>query len=316
MQHIVFLDRASLPVEMRRPDINHQWMEFEQTAASDVDARLTAATTIAISNKVPLRAEVLKRKPGLKMIAAAATGTDHIDLEYCRQNRIAVANVRGYAEHSVPEHVFMLALALRRNLLAYRADVQAGLWNTATQFCLLNHNIGDLYGSTLGIVGFGTLGRAVKRLAECMGMRVLIAEHKNAVVIRDGMTAFDAVLRQADIVTLHSPLTSDTRNLIAAAEFSLMRPQTILINTARGGLVDEAALANALQSGQIAGAGFDVLSIEPPRDGNRLLELDLPNFILTPHVAWGSGGAMRNLADQVTANIEAFVAGRELNRVV
>lgn len=315
MQHIVFLDRASVPVEMRRPAIEHQWHEFEQTGAGEVDARLSGAT-IVISNKVPLRAASLARNPQIKMIAAAATGTDHIDLDYCKTHAIAVANVRGYAERSVPEHVFMLALALRRNLLAYRADVQAGLWNEATQFCLLNHRIGDLYGSTLGIIGFGILGQAVKRLAECFGMRVLVAERKNANNIRDGLVAFDEVLRASDIITLHTPLNDATRHMIGAPELAVMQPHTILINTARGGLVDERALIDALTSGQIAGAGFDVLGVEPPRHGNPLLELDLPNFIVTPHVAWASGGAIRNLADQVTANIEAYAAGRELNRVV
>lgn len=315
MEHIVFLDRASVPAEMRRPAIEHQWHEFEQTGAGEVDARLSGAT-IVISNKVPLRAASLARNPQIKMIAAAATGTDHIDLDYCKKHAVAVANVRGYAEHSVPEHVFTLALALRRNLLAYRADVQAGLWNNATRFCLLDHPVSDLYGSTLGIIGFGILGRAVKRLAGCFGMRVLVAEHKNVNVIRGGMTAFVDVLRQSDIITLHSPLTAQTRHMLGPAEFDLMRPHAILINTARGGLVDEQALAVALKSGQIAGGGFDVLSVEPPREGNPLLDLDMPNFILTPHVAWGSSGAIRNLADQVTANIEAFAAGRELNRVV
>lgn len=315
MEHIVFLDRASIPADVRRPDIDHDWREFEQTSRDEVAQRLGGAT-IAISNKVPLRADALAGNPALRMIAAAATGTDHIDLDYCRQHAIAVANVRGYAAHSVPEHVFALALALRRNLFAYRAAVRSGEWQKSTQFCLLNHAIGDLHGSTLGIVGFGTLGAAVKRLAECFGMRVLVAERKNGVVIRDGMTPFDEVLRQSDVITLHTPLTEETRHLIGAAEFGLMRPQAILINTARGGLVDEQALADALKDGRIAGAGFDVLSSEPPSGGNLLLDLDLPNFILTPHVAWGSSGAIRNLADQVTANIEAFVGGRELNRVV
>lgn len=315
MEHIVFLDRASVPVKMRPPDIAHRWNEFEQTGPTEIATRLTGAT-IVISNKAPLRAEHLAQCRTLKLIAAAATGTDHIDLDYCWQHGIAVANVRGYAEHSVPEHVFMLALALRRNLLAYRADVQQGQWDKATQFCLLNHPIGDLYGSTLGIIGFGILGQAVKRLGECFGMRVLVAERKHANSIDEGLVAFDEVLRASDIITLHAPLNDATRNLIGADELAAMRPQTILINTARGGLVDESALIDALTSGRIAGAGFDVLSVEPPRDGHPLLDLDLPNFIVTPHVAWGSEGAIRNLADQVTANIEAFAAGRELNRVV
>lgn len=315
MKHIVFVDRASLPVAMRAPAIEHTWREFERTDISELAERIANANII-ISNKVPLRAETLAHVRGLELIVAAATGTDHVDLEYCREHGVAVANVRGYAEHSVPEHVFALALALRRNLFAYRADVAAGLWNRSTQFCLLNHPIEDLHGATLGIIGFGVLGRAVARLAECFGMRVLVAERKGSQAVRPGLTAFDEVLRGSDIITLHAPLNAQTRHLVGERELALMQPHALLINTARGGLVDEAALAAALHSKRIGGAGFDVLSSEPPSMGNPLLDLDVPNFVLTPHVAWGSKGAMRNLAEQVIADIEAYVAGRELNRVI
>lgn len=315
MKQIVFVDRASLPVPMRAPAIEHTWREFERTDLRELAERIANASII-ISNKVPLRAETLAYVSGLELIVAAATGTDHIDLDYCRARGIAVANVRGYAEHSVPEHVFALALALRRNLFAYRADVAAGEWNRATQFCLLSHPIRDLYGATLGIIGFGVLGRAVAWLAECFGMRVLIAERKGAAAARSGLTPFDEVLERSDVITLHTPLNAETRHLIGERELALMQPHAILINTARGGLVDEAALVAALRAQRIGGAGFDVLSSEPPVAGNPLLDLDLPNFVLTPHVAWGSDGAMKNLAEQVVSDIEAYVAGRPLNRVI
>lgn len=315
MTTIVFVDRASLPVPMRAPGFTHVWREFPRTEPAQLHERIRDANVI-IANKVPLREPTLAAAPQLDLIVAAATGTDHIDLEYCRQRGIAVANVRGYAEHSVPEHVFALAFALRRNLFAYRRDVAAGLWNRSDQFCLLSHPIEDLHGSTLGVIGFGVLGRAVAQLANCFGMRVLVADHKNASATRPGFAPFDEVLRLSDVVTLHAPLNPDTRHLIGARELELMRPNALLINTARGGLVDEVALADSLRSQRIAGAGFDVLSSEPPSTGNPLLELDLPNFVLTPHVAWGSDSAMRNLAEQVVAAIEAFAAGREMNRVI
>lgn len=315
MKHIVFVDRASLPVPLRAPGIEHVWQEFERTDSAELKARIVNANII-VSNKVPLCAETLAQAHALELIVAAATGVDHIDLDYCRERGIAVANVRGYAEHSVPEHVFTLALALRRNLFAYRADVAAGQWNRSDQFCLLSHPIRDLHGATLGIIGFGVLGRAVARLGECFGMRVLVAERKGAAVVRSGLTPFDELLERSDVITLHTPLNAETRHLIGERELALMQPHAILINTARGGLVDEAALVAALRAQCIGGAGFDVLSSEPPVAGNPLLDLDLPNFVLTPHVAWGSDGAMRNLAEQVVADIEAYVAGRRLNRVI
>lgn len=313
-QHIVFLDRNTLIVNMRKPSFAHRWQDFEQTKPEQVLAHLKDAT-IAITNKVKLSGETLAQTPQLKMIAAAATGTDNIDLAYCRAHGIVVSNIRNYAVHTLPEHVFMLMLALRRNLLAWRQDVQNGLWQQADQFCLFTQPINDLYGSTLGIVGYGGLGKAVQKLAEAFGMKILVAEHKGASVVREGYTDFDTVIAESDVITLHSPLNEATRHMISTREFEMMKRSAILINTARGNLVDEAALETALVSGRIAGAGFDVLGVEPPREGNRLLDLKLPNFILTPHVAWGSRQAMQILADQLVDNIEAFVAGQPRNVV-
>ena len=315
MEKIVFLDAATIIADIRRPGVAHQWQEYQSTGADQIVTRLKDAS-IAITNKVALRRVTLEQLPGLRMIAVAATGTDNVDIEYCRERGIVVSNIRNYSVHTVPEHVFMLMLALRRNLLAFHADVRSGAWQKSEQFCLFTHPVRDLYGSTLGIIGHGAIGRAVAQIAAAFGMRVLLAEHKGAAGVRAGYTGFDAVLRQSDVVTLHLPLNAQTRHLIGAAEFARMKPDAILINTARGGLVDEAALLEALRSGRIGGAGFDVLGKEPPAQGYALLDLDLPNFILTPHIAWSGRGAMQALADQLIANIEAYAAGAAQNRVV
>lgn len=313
-QTIVFLDRSSLVAELRAPSFPHRWIDHPQTAPADVAERIRDAAFI-VTNKVRLTANLLAQAPGVKMIAVAATGTDNVDLAYCRARGIVVSNIRNYAVHAVPEHAFMMILALRRSLLGWRDDVRAGLWQRAEQFCLFTQPVNDLHGSTLGLVGHGSLGRGMHRLAEAFGMRVLIAERKGVAPPRDGYTVFDDVLREADVVSLHAPLTPATRHLIAEREFGLMKPGALLINTARGGLVDEHALAAALRARRIAGAGFDVLSEEPPRAGNPLLEPDLPNFILTPHVSWSSREAMQLLADQLVDNLEACVAGTPRNRV-
>lgn len=314
MEHIVFLDRSTLEASIRRPDFPHQWDEYAATAPEEIAGRLQNAT-IAITNKVPLRAETLVQLPRLRLIAEAATGVNNIDVDWCREHGIAVANIRNYAVHAVPEHVFMMILALRRNLPAYRADLRQGLWQQSDRFCLFTHPVHDIHGSILGIIGHGVLGQAVAEMARAFGMTVLFAEHKGAAAIRPGFAPFERVLAESDIVTLHAPLTEATHNLIGADELRRMKPSALLINAARGGMVDEAALVEALREGRIAGAGCDVLSIEPPHAGNPLLELDLPNLILTPHIAWASREAMQILADQLIDNIEAFVRGAEQNRV-
>jgi glycerate dehydrogenase len=313
--HIVFLDRGSIRAKLRQPAFAHTWRDYDNTAPEDVAARLHEAT-IAISNKVPMRRAVLAQLPRLKLIAVCATGTDNIDLEYCREKNISVCNIRHYARHAVPEHVFSLMLALRRNLLAYLRDVRAGAWQRAEQFCLMHHPIRDLHGEILGIIGYGELGAAVAAIATAFGMRVLIAERKDSAETRPGRTPFATVLRESDIVTLHTPLTAQTRNLIGAPELALMKPDALLINTARGGLVDEQALVAALKNGRLGGAAFDVLTEEPPRRGNPLLTLDLPNLIVTPHNAWASEEAMQIMADQLIDNIESFARGELKNRVV
>lgn len=306
MERIVFLERDTLTVEPRRPSFEHEWQAYGSTRPEEVLERLKGAT-VAVVNKVPLRADVLERLPRLKLIAVAATGTDNIDLEFCRARGIEVRNVRGYARETLPEHVLMLALALSRNLVGFQKDVRAGMWQRSEQFCLHTREIRDLHGATLGIVGHGTLGRGVARLARAFGMEVLISEHKGAVELREGRTHFEEVLRRADVLTLHVPLKEETRNLIGSEELALMKSTAILINCARGGVVEEAALAEALREGRIGGAGVDVLSKEPPDANNPLLDPDLPNLIVTPHVAWAGRQAQQTLADRLVDNIEEFV---------
>ena len=313
MEKIVFLDSASIVADIRRPAFAHHWQEYPSTGAGQTLERLRDAT-VAITNKVQLQRETLEQLPKLKMVAVAATGVNNVDINCCRERGIVVSNIRNYSVHTVPEHVFMLMLALRRNLLAFRADVLNGAWQRSEQFCLFTHPVRDLYGSTLGLIGHGAIGNAVAQIALAFGMKVLVAEHKGIGDIRAGYTAFDTVLRDSDVVSLHLPLNEQTRNLIGTAELNRMKPGALLINTARGGLVDEAALLNALQGGHI-GAGFDVLEKEPPTAGHPLLELNLPNFILTPHIAWSGRAAMQTLADQLIANIEAWAAGAPQNRV-
>ena len=314
---IVQLESESVIAAMRRPAFAHEWVDYPATTPAQVVERLTGAD-IAITNKVPLDAAAIAALPALKMVAISATGTNNVDLDACRARGVVVSNIRGYAEHTVPEHVMALLLALSRNLVAWRETLQAGAWQRAEQFCLFDHPIRDLHGATLGLIGSGTLGNGVARLAEAFGMRVLRAEHKGAAVVRPGYTAFAEVLATADAISLHCPLTPETTGLIGEPELRAMQRSALLINTARGGIVDEAALVRALKEGWIAGAGFDVITAEPPPAGHPLLDpalLALPNFLLTPHVAWSSRPAMQTLADQLIANIEAFAAGSSQNRV-
>ena len=312
MQHtIAFLDRASLGATLKTPRFPHDYREYDSTPPELVAERLQGVS-ICITNKVPLRAPVIEQLPDLKLIAVAATGTVVVDKPACKARGITVVNLRNYAYNTVPEHVFAMIFALRRNLIAYRDDVKRGVWQTVDTFCFFPHPIHDLRGATLGIVGYGVLGKALARLAEAFDMTVLATD----MVPAAGLVDLETVLKGSDIVSLHCPLTPQTRNMIGAAELRLMRRDAILINASRGGLVDEAALVKALRGGVIAGAGFDVLTTEPPKQGNVLLGLlDLPNFILTPHVAWASREAMQILADQLIDNIDAFVAGKPRNVV-
>jgi glycerate dehydrogenase len=313
-QEVVFLDRQSVKAQVRRPRCASTYVEHDKTAPEEVLERLQGAT-IAIVNKVALRDATLAQLPNLKLIAVAATGYDCVDVEACRRRGIAVANIRNYAVHTVPEHVFAMVLALRRSLLAYRRDVEQGMWQRSEQFCFLTHPIGDLYGSTIGILGEGAIGQGTAAIARGFGMKVLFADHEPPKAPDVEFTPLARVLETSDVISLHMPLTHSTRNMIGIEQMRRMKRNVLLINTARGGLVDERALIQALDQGLIAGAGFDVLTVEPPRDGNPLLQVRRPNFILTPHVAWASDGAMQFLADQLIDNVDAWAEGTPQNLV-
>lgn len=314
---VVCMDRDTLgpDVVLRPLKCAHELVSYGSTPPAEIAGRIAEAE-IVITNKVPLRGEALAQAKNLRLIAVAATGTDIVDLEACRARGIAVCNIRGYAVNTVPEHSFALMLALRRSLLPYHRSVAAGRWQESGQFCYFDYPIRNLAGSTLGIVGGGTLGGEVARLGKAFGMNVMFAGRKGEATARPGYVAFDEFLARADVITLHCPLTPLTRNLLGLEEFRRMSRRPLLINTGRGGLVDEAALVIALREGLIAGAGIDVASAEPPAPDSPLMTLmDLPNFILTPHVAWAAEEALQALAEQLIGNIELFLAGTPRNLV-
>lgn len=314
---IVFLDRATFAQAVRfdiAPLGTCEWVEYPVSAAAQVPER-AAGAEVVVTNKVKLPGSVLAELPALRLIAAAATGVDNIDTAAAKGRGVAVCNVRGYATRTVPEHVFAMLLALRRNLAAYQQAVRDGEWSRSQIFCLHTYPIRDLAGSTMGVVGFGSLGQACARLAEAFGMHVLVADRPGVSAPRPGRVAFDDVLRTADVVTLHLPHAGGGP-LIGARELALMRPDAILINTARGALVDSAALLEALRSRRLGGAALDVLPTEPPPADHPLLAAHLSNLIITPHIAWASLEAQQRLADEVIANIAAFMRGEARNRVV
>jgi len=317
-ERIVFLDTATIGpgVLVRRPDFEHEWIEHERTSADEVAERLAGAT-IAITNKAPIRAREIAACPTLKLIAVAATGYDCLDIDAAKAAGIAVSNIRGYAVNTVPEHTFALILALRRNLVEYREQVLDGEWIRSAQFCFFNRPIPDLAGSTLGVIGAGALGRSVGRIGAAFGMQVVFHDEYAAEAPAEGaLVSLDTLAGSADVVTCHCPLTDETRGLLGARFLARMKPSAIVINTARGGIVDEEALAEAIRAGTIAGAGIDVTTTEPAPAHSTMMQLAaLPNVILTPHVAWASTGAMQTLVDQLIDNIEGFMAGESRNRV-
>ena len=312
--HIVVLDRDTL---VNRPfdfDFPHTLSSYGTTEAHETLARIRGAD-IVITNKVVISAQAFAENPQLKLVAVTATGVNNVDVEAAKQNGTAVCNIRAYGNESVAEHAFMMMITLMRNLPAYQRDVAAGLWENSPFFCHLGAPMRDLNGKTLAIFGRGNIGKTLATYAQAFKMNVVFAEHKNAQSVREGYVSFNEAIRSADVVSLNCPLTPQTANMIGEAELQQMKPGAILINCGRGGLVDEAALVAALKYGQIGGAGFDVLTQEPPRDGNPLLKARLPNLIITPHIAWASQEAANRLFDILLDNINRFVAGNPQNLV-
>ena len=311
---IVVLDRDTLVNRPFEFDFSHTLSSYGTTEAHETLARIRGAD-IVITNKVVISAQAFAENPQLKLVAVTATGVNNVDVEAAKQNGTAVCNIRAYGNESVAEHAFMMMITLMRNLPAYQRDVAAGLWENSPFFCHLGAPMRDLNGKTLAIFGRGNIGKTLAAYAQAFKMNVVFAEHKHAQSVRNGYVSFDEAIRSADVVSLNCPLTPQTANMIGEAELQQMKPGAILINCGRGGLVDEAALVAALKYGQIGGAGFDVLTQEPPRDGNPLLKARLPNLIVTPHIAWASQEAANRLFDILLDNINRFVAGNPQNLV-
>lgn len=313
----VILDKGSLD----RADIDYSSLEkqcdhltfFENTSPEQLHQRCRDAEVI-ISNKVMINAEVINQCEHLKLICVAATGTNNIDIDAATHQGIPVCNVSGYATSSVSQHVFALILMLSRNLHQYLNAITKQQWQTADHFCLLDYPIIDLSAKTLGIIGYGELGKAVAKLGESFGMKVLIGE--SLTERKDpNRTPLEQLVQQSDVLSLHCPLTPQTQNLIQQDTFRQMKHTALLINTARGGIVNETDLWHALHQGQIAGAAMDVLTEEPPKNGNILLDKPLPNLLITPHIAWASQKCRQQLVNEIALNIEAFKQGTERNIV-
>jgi glycerate dehydrogenase len=318
MKPAVFLDSASLDqgdlswngLKRALPELAcHEMTEPDQV----LDRCLNAE--IIITNKVVLDAGIMERLEALQMICVTATGTNNVDLDYCAKHGITVCNVRDYATASVVQHVFTLILALTTRLGDYRAAVAAGDWTRSSQFCLLDYPISELAGKTLGIIGYGVLGQAVAKVASAFGLEVLVAQRPGSGQCQEGRVPLEDFFARSDIISLHCPLAENTQGLISTETLRQMQDHALLINTARGGLVDESALALALREARIGGAGLDVLSQEPPPADHPLLAADIPNLLITPHIAWASRESRQRLLDQVGDNIMAYLNGQPQNIV-
>ena len=313
----VFLDLAT--VDRGDMDLStlesacERWTFHDRTAPDDVAERIADADLV-VTNKVVIDRDLIETSNKLRWICIAATGTNNVDLDAARQRGIAVANVTGYATPSVVQHVLAAILCHGTRLFEHNKAVRAGDWSRHDQFCLLNHSFGELDGQVLGIVGYGELGRGVARGAGRLGLKVLVAQRPNG-PDQPGRIPLNELLPQVDILSLHCPLTDDTRNLIGARELAAMKPSALLINTARGGIVNEPALADALRRGVIGGAAVDVLTEEPPRADHPLLAPDIPDLIVTPHIAWASVQSRQRMLNEVAENIRAFDRGEPRNRV-
>jgi glycerate dehydrogenase len=314
----VFLDFATMGAGLNLQELESlvdELVVYDESPDDTVAERIAAAD-IVFTNKIRLTRELLEQAPDLKFIALTATGTDNIDTDCAKRHGIGVANIRHYCTQSVVEHVFGVLLSLTHSLGPYGTAVRAGEWQNSADFCMLNYPVRQLSAMTLGVVGYGALGQGVTRVAEAFGMRVLVAVRPGATSVPDDRVGFDELLAEADVISLHCPLTDETRNLFGAQEFGAMKNTAVFINTARGGLVDSRALADALANGEIAAAAIDVLPQEPPVNGDPLLDYRGDNLIVTPHIAWATDEARQNAIDELAANTRAFIDGIERNRVV
>jgi len=314
----VFLDYATMGPGLDMSALHALLPElqvYDVTDDEQLAGRISGAEFI-LTNKLRLSDELLQQNPQLRFIGLTATGTDNVDLDAAGRHGIAVCNIRGYCTRSVTEHVFACLLNLTHSLADYADAVRAGEWQRAEDFCLLSYPVRELSAMTLGIVGWGELGQGVARIAGSFGMRVIVAARPGSDAVPEGRVSFDVLLESADVISLHCPLNHATRDLFSREQFRRMKTNALLINTARGGLVDSAALANALRQGEIAGAAIDVLPHEPPVKGDPLLDYDGRNLIVTPHIAWATNEARQAALDELAANLGAFLQGERRNRVV
>lgn len=303
----VFLDARTMGTDVSLDSLESAVEEltcYQVTEPADVVERLQGAE-IAIVNKVVLRDEHFAALPNLKFVAVTATGVNNIDMPAARARNIQVKNVSGYARPALVQHTFSLILALAGNLIRYHEAVQSGRWGESSMFCLLDYPMQELAGKTLGIIGYGDLGQGVAAAARALGMDVLVAARPGQSDSTDRVP-LEELLPQVDVLSVHCLLSDETRDLIDEKALRAMRPSALVINTSRGGIVNESALAQALREGWIGGAGVDVLTEEPPRHGNPLLERDIPNLIVTPHCAWGTREARQRIVEMTARNLAGF----------
>jgi glycerate dehydrogenase len=310
---ITFLDRATIDLN----DMDFSSIEscgtFTSYAGSTHEEiiKRIRTTDVIITNKVLITKPVIESCKELKLISVIATGYNNVDLDSARDKGITVCNVAGYAKNTVPQHTFSLILNLVTKAYQYYIDVKSGEWEKASIFTLLKYQTFELYGKTLGIVGFGVIGQAVAQIATCFGMKVVYYDPYARLDNNYLSAGFTTLLKESDIVTIHCPLTIETYNLIGKKELSIMKSSALLINTSRGGIVNESALAEALNNNLISGAGVDVLSEEPPVNGNVLLSAK--NCLITPHSAWSTTEARQTLVNETALNIRAFINGERRN---
>ncbi|MCH8335200.1 MAG: D-2-hydroxyacid dehydrogenase [Proteobacteria bacterium] len=316
----VFLDFGTMGARDLDPsplaEVVPDFEVFDSTPQQLVAERVDGVDFV-FTNKIRLTGKIISAAGSLRFIGLTATGVDNVDLEAARKQGIAVCNIRAYCTQSVVEHVFAVLLNLTHSIGQYAGRVRSGAWQQADNFCMLEFPIRELSVMTIGIVGHGELGGSVADMARQFGMSVMLARRPGQPeTADDGRFDISDILQQCDVVSLHCPLTGKTRGLIGVHELELMKPNAILINTARGGLIDTAALVEALNNGTIAAAAIDVLPQEPPVDGDPLLDYEGDNLILTPHIAWGTVEARQSAINEVAANVRSFLAGEERNRVI
>jgi glycerate dehydrogenase len=268
-----------------------------------------------VTNKVPLTAAVLKNAPRLRCICIAATGSDNVDVAAANALGITVCNVRAYSTASVIQQTIGLLIALASKIVDYDNRIKQGAWVNAKLYCLQDYKTMELSGKMMGIVGYGAIGQGVAKVAMSLGMKIMIATRSESSGSHDGRIPLQAMLPQIDVLSLHCPLNDATHHMIGAKELANMKPGALLLNTSRGGLIDEKALVDALQNGHLGGAGLDVVSQEPPRKDSVLFSQTVPNLIMTPHVAWATKEARMRLLQRVADNVRGFLAGTPKNKI-